>query len=361
MALYAGGAYSSFPYGEGLKIVIPDPVVPEDARAVIVEMFPDRVNWVGNPGFRHAINDGDDSWVTTGTATRVTTSTAQWSTHALQMGPAATATFGSLSSLLYAIPVAQPQGDDKPFAQYEQNLWKMAFLCHKQFTVGAPENSTSPQSDTPPVGIEAGFRVLREDGTTDEVITTRSPLPLPWLSISGGYGAVTDPAPVSATGWYCVYEVLDLGRDAVWALPFVRNTSSTATTLVTSVIAERWDQVALLRGPGVTVDVGQPQNQGDWPDSEAPVLEPWDYDWSLTDLLSVDPLVYFDGDSSFSSQQDFVYLEPDNPQQAASGYYPQRVARTQALRTLMRSWLPISRTVSVRYQIDRPRILNLVP
>lgn len=364
--------YDEFLYGEGLVSYYPPALDPEDARAVIADLYPSRVNWVGNPGF--AADTDDDpatSWTTVtlsryddgalqydadmiydladGTATdtvKATVTTAPYVTKAMEILPGTALRFSDFTDLQYAIPVMAPAGEDKPYEQYQQNLWKFAFLCRQDVAEETPDTVA-------PTGAIGGMLVRRTDGSTDLVPTTVDPAPLPWDYLEDRE-AVEIVAPYSVTGWYCVYEVLDLGPDAVWALPVLINGNEDDTIWFTAVIAERWDDVTLLQGPSLFMDVGDVGLGGD---ARLDPLNPWDYDWRRADLLALDPLVYFDGDSSLSTQTDFVWL-PVGDGHYVSGYYPQRIQRVEGLRNLLREWLPVSRTASVRYALDTPRILR---
>ena len=373
MATYDEDFYSTFPYGEGLLAYFPPELNPEDARAIITDIHPTRVNWVGNPGFADA-TDGDaaSTWTTVtvsryddgaveydeslvydladGTATdtdKEAVTEAPYVSYAMKILPGTGLRFSDLSDLQYAIPVLPPPGEDKPYEQRQQNLWKFSYLCRQDV---AEETSPAPLA---PSGALGGMLVRRTDGSTDLVLTTVAPQPLPW-DYTVDRDAVEVVDPLSVTGWFCVYEVLDLGPNAEWALPILINDNTEGDTIwFTAVTAERWDDITLIQGPYLFMDIGQDQARGE---SRETALQPWDYDWTLADLLSFDPLIYFDGDSSASTQQDFVWIPIGTDGHQVSGYYPQRTQRVEGLRNLMREWLPVSRTASVRYALDTPRI-----
>lgn len=369
---YNEDQYDDFVYNSGTLVYPPENIEPEDARSVIADLFPTRVNWVPQPGFQSALDPVGVGWKsldfglydysqtynasqvynmlsTTATtpAVRSAVTDAPYVNYAAKIAASSALRYADLTDLSYAIPVAPPEGDDKPFVQYQKNLWKFSFFCRKDVAEG-----TTP-APTKPTNVHGGFLVLRTDGTYSFVITSVTAKPLPWDRVDVE-DATTATDPVSATGWFCVYEVLDLGPDAVWAIPVLIN-SGTSAAYFTAVIAERWDDITLLNG-NIFVDVGQDSSEGG--DGRPRPISVWEYDWTRADLLALDPLVYFDGDSSLSTQDDFVWLSPNDLSHSVSGYYPQRRQRTDGLRSMMSAWLPVSRTPSIRYVLDTPRALR---
>lgn len=363
-----GSLYDEFLYGEGLLYYYPPELFPEDARSVVAELYPTRVNWVGNPGFSEVI-DGDPvtTWNTINVGRYdngfyeydtaeliydsneiypldntevVADSDVPWVNYAAKVRPGTGLRFSDLSDLQYAIPVMVREGEDKPFVQYQKNLWKFTALVRRE---------EYPDNQYPPEGVLGGVLVLRTDGSRDLVLSTTTPKPFPWDRFELFELEVTDP--LSSTGWYCIYEVLDLGPDAVWAIPVIFNDSVDKTTFITGISVERWDEVTLLQGTGLNFDGGQDQNVGE---GRSDVIPYWDWDWTQPDLIAMDPLVYFDGDSSNSTRHDFVWLSIGDHQ--VSGYYPQRRERVDGLRNLLREWLPVGRTANVKYAIETPRI-----
>lgn len=370
---YNEDQYNEFVYNSGTLVYLPSELQPEDARSVIADLYPTRVNWVANPGFQTAIDvSGQVGWksldfgrydhtlqynasqvydlfskTATTAAVRSAVNDPPYTNYAVKIAASSALRYADLTDLSYAIPVAPPEGDDKPFEQYQKNLWKFSFLCRKDV---AEETSPPP---TRPTDLHGGFLVLRTDGSYDFVITSVEPQPLPW-DRSPVEDATVTTEPESATGWFCTYEVLDLGPDALWAIPVLIN-AGTAAAYFTAVIAERWDDVTLLSG-NLFIDVGQ--ESGEVGDGRPRTLPVWRYDWNRADLLALDPLVYFDGDSSLSTQDDFVWLSPSDLSHSVSGYYPQRRQRVNGLRSMMDAWLPVSRTASIRYALDTPRALR---
>lgn len=371
MSKYNISAYNGFTYGGSLAY-IPPVIEPDDAQSIIADLYPERVNWVGDPGFQNAIDTvGTTSWKSinlssfdtsalfdssaiydsvqiydgtitpSGGATRITVTTSPYCSHAVTLAPSRAIVFGDFADLAYAIPVSPPEGEDKEWVHYQQNLWKFSYSVRKNVAEGTTQAA--------PTGMTGGFLVQNYDGSYRYVMATLPPKPLPWDA------SITDPT-TSTNGWYTIYQVLDLGPTAQWAVPILSNTHATDTTVFTSVIAERWDTVDLLSG-GVFLDVGQDQSPaGDARAASFP--EPWEYDWSRANLVELDPLVFFDGDSSVSTQDDFVWITPSNGAGTVSGYYPQRRQRTDGLRLMLRSWLPATQTFSLRYTMSRPRVLR---
>lgn len=370
MAKYNASNYNALTYGGSLAY-IPPAIVPDDAQSIIADLYPMRVNWVSDPGLQNAIDTvGTTSWKSinlsafdtsslfdssmiydsaeiydgvvtpSGGATRITVTTSPYCSHAVTLAPQRAVVYADFSDLAYAIPVSAPEGEDKGWVHYQQNLWKFSFSVRKNVAEGTSQSA--------PTGMTGGFLVQNYDGSYRYVMTTLSAKPLPWDA------SVSDPT-TSTNGWYTVYQVLDLGPMAQWAIPVLSNTHATDTTVFTSVIAERWDTVDLLTG-GVFLDVGQDQSPRG--DSRPIELDPWEYNWDRASLLELDPLVYFDGDSSVSTQDDFVWITPSNGAGKVSGYYPQRRQRTDGLRLLMRSWLPATQTASLRYTMNRTRVLR---
>lgn len=370
---YNEDLYNEFLYNEGTLVYPPENIEPEDARSIVADLFPTRVNWVANPGFQSQIDvSGEVGWKTTVfdqydldaaynvshkydqfsettllTATRHTISDVPYVNYAAKINPGTALQYADLADVSYAIPVAPPEGDDKPFVQYQKNLWKFSFFCRQDVA-----EETSPPPDKP-TDIYGGFIILRTDGTLDSVLTSTVAKPLPWERVAVETSTVAVD-PVSSSGWFSVYEVLDLGPDALWAIPIITNFHKTDKTYVTGIIAERWDDITLLSG-NLYVDVGQEQGYGE---ARVTPLQPWEYDWTRADLLTLDPLIYFDGDSSLSTQDDFVWISPSDMSHSVSGYYPQRRQRTDGLRSMMGAWLPVSRSASIRYVLDTPRALR---
>jgi hypothetical protein len=180
--------YDGFLYGEGLVSYYPPALDPEDARAVIADLYPARVNWVGNPGF--AFDTDDDpatSWTTVSLSryddgamqydvseiydfpgedetdtVKVATTTTPYTINAMKLLPGCALRFSDFTDLQYAIPVMAPAGEDKPYEQYQQNLWKFAFLCRQDVAEETPDTVA-------PTGAIGGMLVRRTDGSTDLV------------------------------------------------------------------------------------------------------------------------------------------------------------------------------------------------
>ena len=352
-------------------------IVPEDARAIICEVNPIRVNHITNPQFVKPINIGTRGWRTSGHVQRVNGLNGPYGSTGLLMFKHSLAEHGSFGDYRNAIYVGNTSpdgtgGQDASAKEADNNWWRISFM-------------TNVRS-----GVYGGYKVLRSDGTITYHTRGVFPMSRPWdevlydredslhgldisislspdpssgpvvpggvvshsPSISHGFedqNATPDinTSPYSRSGWYCYYSTLNLGANALWALPFVGvndvfgRGGKGGTALITSVIAERWDSSWTL----------EPRNTD--PRTQYDVDDQGGGYGRFHSFLRVDPLIYFDGDGGTSKDvNDFIWY--GDPNLSASGYYPQRYSRVSGLKHLMRAWLPLGRPFSVRYVHERP-------
>jgi hypothetical protein len=320
-------------YGEGDDLVTPIfAVEPEDARAIVLEAFPKRVNHARNPCFASPISTTNpESWVvSSGQVSPATANDLQripfGITSGLRVNAGTQMWYGSLTRKKTSIWVSpkEPSGADSSTAATQHNWWKIALVMNDH------DN------------IRAGFIVRDRSGGTHYVTTTDPAEPLPWDidedSVAASFQAHVHasgdaPSPVlSNSGWYVLYGVLDLGMDAEWAVPFIQSSSTSALpTVVTGVTVERVAELDFLTGPAIL-----PQNQR----------------WKTADLLRQDHIVVFDGNSKSRGSDDYIWL--GDPASSVSGYYPQRVSRAGAMKDLMYGQTPVGRTISLRYVYETP-------
>lgn len=340
----------------------PFPIVPEDARSIICEVNPTRVNHILDPNFKAPLNRGEKAWHTKGKVVKVSQTESPYSSSGLLMWPGALAEYGGFGNYDNAIyvgnmsPVGQG-GQDISSKDSAVNLWKIAFATNVR------------------TRVFAGLKVMHSNGQFSTHLGQTVPVARPWesthmpppdelqvtiaidpdLAVALGTQQSTVPeqykptriagaeniTPESTSGWYIYYDVIDVGANALWALPFVGTMSNKAAgsiglpAMVSSVIVERWDEDWLLTGDMIP---------------EPLQVSPSPGENSITYLKS-DPLIFFDGDSEGPSS-DFVWM--GQPHKSATGYYPQRETRVEGLRKLMNSWLPLGRSLSIRYVYERP-------